>query len=98
MSATDPIPEVFQGLIRTVTNNHESMGGDQRGALAEIQVRSIMATERASDVYEKAGNELKSATEKSGNDLKAATNGLKWMTAALVLATVILAVVTAFAK
>lgn len=94
MSATDPIPPVFQELLRTISANHESVGGEQHKAIAEIQVRSIMATERSSDVYEKAGYELKSATEKSGNDLKAATNGLKWMTAALVLATFTLGLIT----
>ena len=87
MSATDPIPKNLQTLIDTVRNNAEDMGGDNRGALAEIQVRSILATERASDVYEKAGN-----------DIKNATLGLKWMTAALAAATLILGLITVFVK
>lgn len=87
MSARDPIPPVFQKLISAVRDHASDVGGEGRGALAEIRVRSIMATERSSDVYEKAGK-----------DLKAATVGLKWMTAALAVATLILALVTAFVK
>lgn len=87
MSKIEPIPEHLQALITTVTNNHESMGGEQRGALAAIQVHSILATNRATEAYEMASK-----------DLRVATNGIKWMTALLAFATLALVFVTACAK
>lgn len=37
MSTTDPIPQHLRELIDTVYRNHESVGGEQRSALAEIR-------------------------------------------------------------
>ena len=41
------IPEEYRELIAKVRNNHPDVGGSNRGAIAEIQIRSIIATERA---------------------------------------------------
>lgn len=98
MSQIEPIPEHLQKLIDTVRNNHESMGGEQRGALAEIQVRSIMATERASDVYLLASEKISEVYRVAGEDLKNATLGLKKATWVLAAATLILGLITAFVK
>ena len=87
MGATDPIPSVFKDLLDTVFRNHESVGGEQSHALAEIQVRSIMATERSNDVYKAVGNEIRRATY--------------WLVGAtftLAASTIILVIVTARAK
>ena len=98
MSETDPIPPIFQDLIQTVYRNHESMGGEQRQALAEIQVRSILATNHASDVYLLASEKISEVYRVAGEDLKNATIGLKRATWGLAAATLILGLITAFVK
>jgi len=87
MSETEPTLPTLESLIATVRNNHENMGGEQRMALAQIQVHSILATNRATVVYETAGKEIKKATL-----------ALVWVTASLAAATLILGVITAVHK
>lgn len=98
MSDTEPIPKVYQDLIQTIYANHESMGGEQRKALAEIHVRSILATNHASDVYLLASEKISDVYRVAGEDLKNATIGLKRATWVLAIATLILGLITAFVK
>ncbi|MCX6431039.1 MAG: hypothetical protein NTX12_08890 [Actinobacteria bacterium] len=87
MFGAEPIPPHLKELITTVYNNHDSMGGEQRGALAEIRVHSILATDRAATAYEAAGKGL----EKVTRNLALAT----WT---LAIATLALGVITACVK
>ena len=87
MLEKDPILPTLEELITTVRNNHDSMGGDQRMALAQIQAHSILATNKATVAYETAGKEIKRATI-----------SLVWVTGSLALATFILAYITAFVE
>jgi hypothetical protein len=69
MRRRNELPPEYKDLITKVRNHHPDTGGENRGAVAEIQVRSMYATEQA-------------------------TNGLRYATWALVLATLILSVIT----
>lgn len=104
MDSGDTIPAHLLHLIVESSSNAENTG-PYRKSIAELQARSIMASDGAAhsfisasnliaDAYLKASDEITKAYVASGEEIRKATLGLRNATWVLVGATVVLGLVT----
>lgn len=47
--ASKELPEIYKNLIDVIRKNHESSGGENRAAVAELQARSAWELNRATN-------------------------------------------------